>query len=344
VAYCANHAWTGWICTLTGSIPHLAQHRVEGKPFTVSEYNHPAPNDYASESMPMLAAYAAWQDWDGIFLFDYHSSVENWDANKITSFFASSSDPNKMATMPAASLIFLGNLIEPVARKSTLVVPRGAITEAMARNTLSQFWDSNLGRLWSQNGGTRRDWLQSKMAVRFVEGTAPLSLERQFLPSSNAFTWQTDAPESSLLTINSEKTKGVIGFLGGQWIDLDGLVVQMEKTPRNFVTLTLTPRDGKPIAKSNSLLLTVLSSVENKDMQWNETRTSVGTNWGSGPTMAEAVPAQIIVRTNAKKATVWALDGSGKRTQTVPSQIVNGQLRFRIVPQSQTLWHEIETR
>ncbi|HEY0073917.1 MAG TPA: hypothetical protein VGB77_07445 [Abditibacteriaceae bacterium] len=294
--------------------------------------------------MPMLAAYAAWQDWDGIFLFDYHSSVENWDANKITSFFASSSDPNKMATMPAASLIFLGNLIEPVARKSTLVVPRGAITEAMARNTLSQFWDSNLGRLWSQNGGTRRDWLQSKMAVRFVEGTAPLSLERQFLPSSNAFTWQTDAPESSLLTINSEKTKGVIGFLGGQWIDLDGLVVQMEKTPRNFVTLTLTPRDGKPIAKSNSLLLTVLSSVENKDMQWNETRTSVGTNWGSGPTMAEAVPAQIIVRTNAKKATVWALDGSGKRTQTVPSQIVNGQLRFRIVPQSQTLWHEIETR
>jgi hypothetical protein len=118
----------------------------------------------------------------------------------------------------------------------------------------------------------------------------------------------------------------------------------MEKTPRNFVTLTLTPRDGKPITKSNSLLLTALSSVENKDMQWNETRTSVGTNWGTGPTMAEGVPAQIILRTSAKKATVWALDGGGKRTQIVPSQIINGNLRFNIGATFQTLWYEIETR
>jgi hypothetical protein len=294
--------------------------------------------------MPLLAAYAAWQDWDGIFLFDYHSSVGNWDADRITGFFGSSTDPNKMATMPVASLIFLGQMVTPVARKSTLVVPRGGLTEAMARNSLSNFWDSNLGRLWSQNGGTRRDWLQSKIAVRFVEGNAPLSIERQFLPSSDALEWHTDVPDSALLTINSDKAKSAIGFLGGQWVDLDGFVVQMEKTTRNFVTLALTPRDGKVVSKSNSLLLTALSSIENKDMQWNEARTSVGANWGTGPTMAEGVPAQILLRTTAKTATVWVLDGSGKRIQKVPSQIINGNLRFTVGPQFQTVWYEIEAR
>ena len=326
-----------------GTIPHLAQHRVEGKPFTVTEYNHPAPNDYATETMPLIASYAAWQDWDGIFLFDYHGSNDKWDSDKIVSYFSSSSDPNKMAALPAASLIFLGDLLKPVERKSTLIVPRGSVTDAIARNSIAGFWESNVARLWSQNGATRNDWLQSHIDIRLVDGNTPLSIERQWLPSSDALEWHTDAPGSSLFTLKGAKTKAAIGFLGGQWIDLDGLVVQMEKTPRNFVTLTLTPRDEKPVAQSKSLLLTALADIENKDMKWNETRTSVGNNWGIGPTMAQGIPAQIILRTDAKKATVWALDGSGKRTQMVPSQIVNGQLRFRIGAQFQTVWYEIET-
>lgn len=325
-----------------GTIPQLAMHRVEGKPFTVTEYNHPAPNDYATETMPLIASYAAWQDWDGIFLFDYHGASDKWDEDKISSYFSSSTDPNKMAAMPAASLIFLGNLIKPVERKNTLIVPRGRATEAIAKNSLSGFWDSNMGRLWSQNGATRNDWLQSHLAVRLIDGQGPLSLERQWLPASDALEWHTDAPESALFTVKSSKAKGAIGFLGGQWVDLDGFVVQMDKTPRNFATILLTPRDNKAISQSKSLLLTALASVENKEMQWNEARTSVGTKWGTGPTMADGVPAQIVLRTEAKKATVWALDVSGKRTQEVPAQVVNGQLLFSIGPQFQTLWFEIE--
>src|SRR5579883_1085812 len=53
--------------TLTG----LAQYRIAGKPYSVSEYNHPAPNDYQSECVPLYASFAAFQDWDTIYLFDY---------------------------------------------------------------------------------------------------------------------------------------------------------------------------------------------------------------------------------------------------------------------------------
>ena len=57
----------------------LAATRVAGKPFTVTEYNHPAPNDWQAECMPMIATYAALQDWDGVFLFDYVDSHKKYE-------------------------------------------------------------------------------------------------------------------------------------------------------------------------------------------------------------------------------------------------------------------------
>ncbi|MFB0503603.1 MAG: hypothetical protein ACETWE_07200, partial [Candidatus Bathyarchaeia archaeon] len=69
-----------------GTIPWLALKRVYGKPHIVSEYNHPAPNMYDAETALTLATYAALQDWDGIFLFDY-GSRDNWDSKRMRGYF-----------------------------------------------------------------------------------------------------------------------------------------------------------------------------------------------------------------------------------------------------------------
>ena len=53
--------------------------------------------------------------------------------------------------------------------------------------------------------------------------------------------------------------------------------------------------DGQPINQSRSLLLTAVGKVENKGMQWNAERTSVGRDWGTGPTRAEGIPARFII-------------------------------------------------
>ncbi|HSI71828.1 MAG TPA: carbohydrate binding domain-containing protein, partial [Fimbriimonas sp.] len=47
----------------------LAQYRVKGKPYSISEYNHPAPMDYRAEMMPLISSFAAVQDWDIIYSF-----------------------------------------------------------------------------------------------------------------------------------------------------------------------------------------------------------------------------------------------------------------------------------
>jgi hypothetical protein len=327
-----------------GTLPGLAMHRVEGKPFTVSEYNHPAPNEYAAETMPLIAAYAAWQDWDGIFLFSYNGSRDNWNTDKIRGFFDADTDPNKMAMMPAASMIFLGNMVPPTSRKkSTLVVPRGSVVNTMARTGLAGFWDSNVSGLWNTNGSSRPDWLQSHMALRFVEGNGPIKLERVLTPSNarNAVEWHTDSPETSLFTVRAPAAKAALGFLGGQWIDLGDVVISMERTPRNFVSMTLTAMDNKPVQRSRRVMLTAMDNVENQGMTWNTERTSVSDQWGTGPAMAAGIAATVTMRTDATSATVYALDATGARGKTVQSSLKNGQLTFRISPQQRTLWYEI---
>src|SRR5690606_28652138 len=83
----------------------FAFYRLKGKPFVMSEWNSGQPNDFGSESLLMIAAYAAWQDWAGIYLFDYHSSGD-YDRDYFRGYFSIDTHPAKMATAPAAALMY----------------------------------------------------------------------------------------------------------------------------------------------------------------------------------------------------------------------------------------------
>ena len=56
---------------LHSTVVQLSRTAIAGKPYTVSEVNYPFPNDWASEGIPILAAYGAFQDWDAIILYTF---------------------------------------------------------------------------------------------------------------------------------------------------------------------------------------------------------------------------------------------------------------------------------
>ena len=70
--YWQNHAIRGRRNTpmvnepLESTVVKLTRSAPSGKPFMVSEVNHPLPNEYGSEMIPILASYGAFQNWDGI--------------------------------------------------------------------------------------------------------------------------------------------------------------------------------------------------------------------------------------------------------------------------------------
>jgi hypothetical protein len=59
---------------LHSTVVKLTRSAFAGKPFLVSEVNHPRPNEFLSEMIPILAAYSAFQDWDGVFFYSFEPS------------------------------------------------------------------------------------------------------------------------------------------------------------------------------------------------------------------------------------------------------------------------------
>jgi hypothetical protein len=113
------------------TIVQLSRSAVAGKPYTVSETNHPFPNEYACEGIGILAAYSAFHDWDGIFLYTFeHKNPEVWDA-RIPGHFDIQADPVKMTNLAAYAVMFLrGDVqraIETVSRSYSLEQVRQSI-------------------------------------------------------------------------------------------------------------------------------------------------------------------------------------------------------------------------
>jgi hypothetical protein len=322
-----------------GTMSELAMHRVEGKPFTVSEYNHPAPSDYACEAVPFLAAFAAWQDWDGIFLFDYSGNASTKRLDKVNTWFSVETDSNKTAYLPAAARLFLGGQMAPAATPLTFVVPKGQIPAVSAKNGLS------VSINWYKSGVNRKDVLKYRDAIRLVDGNGDLSVEKPGeLAAAPSFLWFTDRPSESYFRVSSPDARWLVGYPSARWQNIDGLSVTAEPTKFGLVALGLTARDGKAIADSNSLLLTIGTHFENQNMGWNEKRNSVGEKWGDGPMMGEGVKASISVDTHAKAAAVYALDVTGARNGMVPSKLEGGKLSFNPSPEYKTVWYEIELK
>lgn len=117
----------------TASTPrNIMAARVFKKPYTVTEFNYVRPNQFRAEGGVIISAYAALQDWDGLYNFDYANGFVN-DAGKISDNFSISIDPIGLLGDRVSSLIFLGENVAPASDAVVFAVEdRTAYTE---RNT-----------------------------------------------------------------------------------------------------------------------------------------------------------------------------------------------------------------
>ncbi|MBL9178293.1 MAG: beta-galactosidase [Verrucomicrobiaceae bacterium] len=310
-----------------GNLWQLAIYRVAGRPFTVSEYDHPAPSHYAAEMFPMIASFAAAQDWDGLFQFDWGGT--GWDEGKISGYFSLQQHPGKLAFLPAAALMLRRGDVAPARGTARLDLP-GDEAEKLTADGVT------LSEAWQRAGVTQQDCLTHQLAVRFTEN-GTLKADK---PATGGSQLAWDA-KAALYTVDAPAAKAVVGRCTGKTTKLDGAEFAVKSNSRDFAALTLNAADGKPLAQSRRLLLTAVGNVENTGMGWNTDHTSVGHKWGSAPTICEGITATITLATQAKTAKVFALDGTGARAGEVPARLAEGRLSFAIGPKDKTLWFEI---
>jgi hypothetical protein len=310
-----------------GNLARLGIYRVAGKPYTVSEYDHPAPSHYAAEMFPMISSFAALQDWDGLFQFDWGGTDS--DARRITGYFALQQHPGKLAFLPAAALMFRRGDVEPARGIARLGIPAAQVEELTAENI-------SLTEAWQKGGLAPGDMLNQRLELRFTSG-GKLEMEAK-KGAASPVAWDAEA---GVYSVDVPAAKVVVGRCTGKTTRLDGAEFDVKSNPRIFAVLSLNAVDGKPLGQSRRVLLAAVGTAENTGMGWNADHTSVGTKWGSAPTICEGIAARIKLSTAARNARVHALDGAGARVGEVPATLLGGKLAFDIGPRFQTLWYEI---
>jgi hypothetical protein len=312
-----------------GELGNLAYLRVAGKPYSVSEYDHPATSDFVCEMYPELAIFACRQNWDAVYAFDLGSYGTRNPDGRITGYFDQINHPAKWSLAPFATRVF----------RSGLVAPATAVAELRPGNPV---WGEamHLDMLWAKlNPDKPFDFLDCRLQVNDRPTAEKTTLVRSGTDDASP-AQLVQAPQGQVLTASVPQASVATGFLGGANVVAGPLHVVCPRFGRDFATVAAVALDGLSLPSSKRVLVTVVARAENQKMKWNKTRTSVGTGWGRGPTIAERVPATIELPVSGER-TVYALRPDGTRARKVKTTYANAILSFTVSPKDNTLHYEL---
>src|SRR6266699_150337 len=323
-----------------GTIPRLALGRVAGRPFICTEYNHPAPNTYSSEAYLLLAAYAALQDWDGIFAFDYSSRVDDWSTGRIANFFDIDEHSAKLATFPAAEALFLRSDVAP-GEAPAFACARVEDMQDLVRTGASKL-------LADAFGLPALSSLEHPVGIKICDarasGMMPSVPSGALEDMRGQLRWD-PGDGRGFGTIDTPRPKAACGFVTRRPYTLGALTITPVETIQGWAAIALTVIEGNDFRPPARILMTATGLAQNADMRWKDAaKSSVGKEWGKGPVSVEGVSASVSLSPEIASMTVWSLDVRGQRAREVPVARVQGHASFDVSADYHALQYEIDIR
>jgi hypothetical protein len=265
---------------LHSAVVKLTRSAFAGKPFTVSEVNEPNPNEYACEMIPLLAAYGAFQDWDGVFFYTFEPKISGWQ-HFVTDPFDITLDPVKMVQMEAGALLFLRPDVKPAAKTELRSYSWEQINESMRLPELERpYFTPGFPLSLPLRHGSRVQCLDCEPTGSFTAEDT-----NRIVSDTGELAWQVYKEQGGLVTIDTDRTQGLIGFVKANGRATSQLSAEVKN---DFCAITVSSLDGKPLSRSATMLLTACSRWENSGVKWNERRT-LWPKYGKGPTLIEPV-------------------------------------------------------
>ena len=339
-----------------GTLPGLASRRFAGKPYTISEYNHPYPSFYGAEGQPMLHAYAAFQGWDGVFAYSWNNRI-NEEPQSMEYFFSYAARTDCLAHFNACAAMFLRGDVQEGEDGVTAIVPLKAFEDEWVKKPTRN--GDIITLIKDGTGMTKQDMLLHKTTVDVhadksvaVKTSEPAAVK---ISDTKQIEWNNEDPENGMFMVKTPNVKVFSGFPKGRTADLgDGVTLNIGKTKLGWATISLTSKEGDGFEKGTSLLVAT-GYTHNKDAKFkreldkdgNPTTTisSRWYDWGTGPMMTEGIPATVTLPSAAEATTCWALDESGARKVEVPvTKGADGKAVVEIGEKYQTVWYEISVK
>lgn len=290
----------------------LAQWKVKGKPYVVSEWNNPWPNEFRAEGVIPLAAFACLQDWDALIQFNYSGRREN---NPIENNFDIADKPEMFMQFPFAALLFHRQDVAgareikefPLTYAERLLAPQ----EVFSHRTERTLEFRNLAFL-------------------------NLSNEGEFQSDTGDCFWNA---KDGFFSIDSARFQSAVGFLADQEIKLKNLELGVDS---EFAAVSLASLDGKEIAASGVLFLSAASKSENSGTIYNLRRTFLK-DAGTGPVLVSPIKAKIKIRfpSSVDSVSISAFTYDGKRKEKHDFSLDKDILSFELSPQDSAWGYEI---
>lgn len=285
---------------LHSTVVDLSRSAFAGKPYTVSEVNHPFPSEYSAEGIPILTAYAALQDWDGLFWYTFeHLDPAQWNKHA-SSYFELRPDPVKMAEIAAGALMFLRADVSPAKETVARSYSADQVLDSLRLPSAEKpYFTPGFPLSLPLIHGSRIATLDGSPTAQWQK------LPEALLSDTGELAWQ-----KGLVTVDTARSQALIGFNQANPKALRNLSAEVRN---RFSAIVLSSLDGRPIATSRRMLLVTGSVVANTGQQWNEKRNSL-VSWGTIPTVTEPVSGRITLRNldGNSKVEVTALDGAGR--------------------------------
>lgn len=131
---------------------------VADKPLVVTEWNTTSPSDFKADCLVQMAAYGAFQGWDGFCVFNYTFSGDSasfFSINGYTDFFTFCIDPATYAQFGQAAMLFRLGIVKEAKNSIELVMTKEDI---LAQNSDYYKAPQYLSYI-------------SKFSYRFIDGT-----------------------------------------------------------------------------------------------------------------------------------------------------------------------------
>ncbi len=340
-----------------GTIGELSVKRVAGKPFMVSEYNHPFPNSFGAESYVVLSTYAALQDWDAIIAFQYGDGKGDPRDGMIDEFFEIANDVGKWASLPHAALIFRRGDVR--AARRTVAVPLRESDELAGLSGAAPFKLVDASTV----GVPGRAALVHRIALAVGGDKVPSdALDAADARGTDTREMRSDTGEvvwsasNGTMVVDTDRTKVVAGRCTGKNFDLEGIMIRPRAAIQGWAVISMSLLEGETLARgAEKILLTACGFSSNTGLACRRYPSgesagfppAAGVNItypepGKAPTVTEGIAAGIRIPYPASQVRVLALDAAGAPKSAVPVTAERGGAAFTIDAAQRTIWYQVE--
>lgn len=335
-----NEVMTG---SINNMLPALAFLRISDKPFFVSEWDNPWPNEWRAESSLLMASAGALQGWGGFCIHTYrYSADENVDmiGKPVTSdaiggvyyrggVFDTFNDPAKYGLFYHAALILRrGDVRES---DKTVSVKLKTLETGPAINALKLSVEKQRIEIVLPDEEAKGELvIGPDETIVDIETGEVLSVTKELYRNL----------KKKIGWIDTPSTKAVYGFWGKEGeMQLKDLKINVKT---DFATVALSSLTNDPIKSSSNILLTAVGRADNAGSKYNRDHTKQS-DAGEGPIQVEVIEAIIEITTDRTNLRVLAINPQGLIIGYIPSEYKGGIFKFEIGKEFQSMYYLIQT-